>query len=655
MTLKLLLAAGLVAAATASSCASFSTCGDCIGKGLFCGWCSPSPTIFSNGTKGSQCQDQHAIGWHCDHLYSTDKCQQGYACNQTAGQCQLTAAGEGDTKANCEKHCTKIVPPAGLSVCDAKTHTCTPCKDYCHSDSDCPGSYCNGGLCHGSTCQQEYKCNATCSNDTPDAIVGTWRGVEIQQGFPMGEFDYKFQKQADGPQVTYQGPKGGVSTGSLTSDAATGGKGLTLTYTTGPLKGSVYQGLYNAWEPSDYTEQFAFYFGAPNGDAPTSIEQAMNNTDVTGQTVYLLSRCKAHGDGKCDFSSVFPKAIAAKRNLRTIFTDAMVGQVDPCKVHQDCSSCVEDPSKLCGFCSTKVVYADGSPGSQCAGFDSTGKPLGWKCAGTFSKEDCADHGCDWTDIKNPKCKVCTGPGCQLTAKECAKACVKPDALFKCNDQTKKCIPCTATYCTKDADCPNSYCQISGAGPWSCHGAIAGGCSAETACKGSCNSTELFYVCDKYAGQCNLANHTTPGADTKYNCEHACKPARPTGTWRGVEVSANFARGEWDVTFYDDNTVHWRQADGTVIKSKVSGADVKAAEQGAVAISGTVVTGSTSGTKFTGLFKIDTQGDDGIVFLLTWGQGKAVANFDEAMSASMFVMSGCNPDNKLCDFSSAVVA
>ena len=123
----------------------------------------------------------------------------------------------------------------------------------------------------------------------------------------------------------------------------------------------------------------------------------------------------------------------------------------------------------------------------------------------------------------------------------------------------------------------------------------------------------------------------------------------------MEVSANFARGEWDVTFYDDNTVHWRQADGTVIKSKVSGADVKAAEQGAVAISGTVVTGSTSGTKFTGLFKIDTQGDDGIVFLLTWGQGKAVANFDEAMSASMFVMSGCNPDNKLCDFSSAVVA
>jgi hypothetical protein len=445
-----------------------------------------------------------------------------------------------------------------------------------------------------------------------------------------------------------------VSTGSLQSDAASGGKALTIKYTTGPLKGSTYQGAYKAWEPSAYTEQFAFYFGAPNGDAPADITQAMNNSDVAGQTVYLLSRCKAHGDGKCDFSSVFPTMFqdTFKRALRSAsFAEAMAKQDDPCKIHPDCSSCIGDSSKLCGWCSTKVKYSDGSEGTQCAGFDSTGKPLGWQCAGKFSKEDCADHGCDWTDIKNPKCKVCTGPGCQLTSEECAKACVAPPALFKCNDQTKKCIPCQAKYCTKDADCPNSYCQITGAGPWSCHGAIAGGCSTETSCTASRNSTETFFTCDKYSGQCKSANRTTPGADTKYNCEHACKPARPTGTWRGIEVSANFGRGEWDVTFYDDNTVHWRQPDGTVMKSSVKGANVKAAEQGAVEITGV----DGKGNKFTGLFQIDTQGDDGIVFLLTWGQGASVDNFDQAMSSMMFVMSGCNPDNKLCDFSSAVVA
>merc|ERR1711871_246540 len=99
--------------------------------------------------------------------------------------------------------------------------------------------------------------------------------------------------------------------------------------------------------------------------------------------------------------------------------------------------------------------------------------------------------------------------------------------------------------------------------------------------------------------------------------------------------------------YDDNTVHWRQADGTIIKSQVKGANVKAAEQNAVEITGTIISGSSSGKKFEGLFEIDTQGDDGIVFILTWGQGDAVDNFDEAMSASMFVMSGCNPENKLC--------
>lgn len=163
------------------------------------------------------------------------------------------------------------------------------------------------------------------------------------------------------------------------------------------------------------------------------------------------------------------------------------------------------------------------------------------------------------------------------------------------------------------------------------------------------------MCDKYQGKCLPANQTTPGADTAYNCHHACQPARPTGTWRGIEVSKNFTRGEWDVTFYDDNTLHWRQPDGVVVKSKVSGADTKAAEAGTVAISGEYVTGASAGTKFDGLFRIDTQGDDGIVYLLTWGQGAGVTTFDGAMTASMFVMTSCNPGSKQCDYARAVVA
>ena len=60
-----------------------------------------------------------------------------------------------------------------------------PCKDYCKANSDCPGSYCQGGLCHGSTCQEHSTCNATCSSDTPDALLGVWRGVQMQVTFSL--------------------------------------------------------------------------------------------------------------------------------------------------------------------------------------------------------------------------------------------------------------------------------------------------------------------------------------------------------------------------------------------------------------------------------------------------------------------------------------
>ena len=39
--------------------------------------CSPSSTVFTNGTEGSRCQDQHETDWHCNHLYSTGSCQRG--------------------------------------------------------------------------------------------------------------------------------------------------------------------------------------------------------------------------------------------------------------------------------------------------------------------------------------------------------------------------------------------------------------------------------------------------------------------------------------------------------------------------------------------------------------------------------------------------
>eukprot|EP00657_Telonema_sp_P-1_P009973 TRINITY_DN4255_c0_g1_i2.p2 TRINITY_DN4255_c0_g1~~TRINITY_DN4255_c0_g1_i2.p2 ORF type:complete len:216 (+),score=82.16 TRINITY_DN4255_c0_g1_i2:111-758(+) len=190
-----------LAATAQAACKDQTNCKTCLDQ-KFCGWCSPAPTVFDDGSKGSQCQDQHETGWHCNHLYSTDTCLPGYVCNSDTGQChEDPTGGTGDTKENCEKNCKPR--PTGLSMCDTKSSTCVPCTDYCKTDSDCPGSYCSGGLCHGSTCMQNSTCTSECSADTPDILVGVWRGLEIQSKFGAGEYDVKFQKKAAGPQVQW--------------------------------------------------------------------------------------------------------------------------------------------------------------------------------------------------------------------------------------------------------------------------------------------------------------------------------------------------------------------------------------------------------------------------------------------------------------------
>jgi hypothetical protein len=638
MTIRALLLLAAFVATASAQCAARKDCKSCLDT-PFCGWCSPAPTVYDNGTLGAQCQDQHESGWHCNHLYSTAKCEIGYVC--TEGQCvQDPSGGTGDTKANCEKNC-KPPPPPTLSKCNLKTSQCEPCADYCKADTDCPGSYCQAGLCHGSTCQQNTTCSATCSDDTPDILIGTWRGVQIQKAFPAGEYDMKFQKKAAGPQVMYRAPTGDTSTGSLSSDAKMGGKDLTITFDHGPLNGTTLKGAYSAWEPSPETEAFAFYFGAPNDDKPADINIAMNGT---GHTVYVLSRC-GHGAVACDFDGVFHSDV-----LMTALVQ------DPCNPNKDCSSCIGDKSGLCGWCSQNVVYGDGTKGAQCAGFDKTGSPLGWKCSGVFSKSDCADYGCDWTDPTKPMCVAGKGT---LSKDSCASGCKAPTPQYTCDSSSKKCKPCDMHYCTSNKQCPGSYCNIQGAGPWSCHGAVPAGCMKKASCDAGCNSTETYAKCDAYAGQCKPVAAGTPGAVTKYECEHTCKGARPTGTYRAVAINKGFMRGEYDFTFYDDNTLHWRTPDGkTAVAALTSGSEV--VEKDAVAVDGTITKSSDPsimGKKIYAIFKQDSNGNDNIGKFLFHGFDFApdVPSFDAAMTKTEWIMLGCKDGAATCDFSSRKVA
>eukprot|EP00747_Dinoflagellata_sp_TGD_P082614 gnl/TRDRNA2_/TRDRNA2_161757_c1_seq2.p1 gnl/TRDRNA2_/TRDRNA2_161757_c1~~gnl/TRDRNA2_/TRDRNA2_161757_c1_seq2.p1 ORF type:complete len:252 (-),score=49.40 gnl/TRDRNA2_/TRDRNA2_161757_c1_seq2:75-830(-) len=166
---------GLGSSAHGEVCSQFQNCNDCLapnkeGK-LNCGWCSPKAAEFANGTAATRCMDHTSKGWDCFHLYMHDGCIAGYVCDEAKGQCKLSAPGTGDTLANCQKQCGKH-PKTEAYVCNSKTLKC---------EKGIGGS-------------SEKECESTCGNKTPDALVGLWRGFDVQTGFSLGEYDLSFGK-----------------------------------------------------------------------------------------------------------------------------------------------------------------------------------------------------------------------------------------------------------------------------------------------------------------------------------------------------------------------------------------------------------------------------------------------------------------------------
>ena len=98
--LKYIVTVALIAtlAATSSAgyideCSQLATCADCLAHD-YCGWCSPYPVVYENGTKGARCGDQRDAPWTCNNLYQTKQCIRGYKCDATNGRCVLAAPGE---------------------------------------------------------------------------------------------------------------------------------------------------------------------------------------------------------------------------------------------------------------------------------------------------------------------------------------------------------------------------------------------------------------------------------------------------------------------------------------------------------------------------------------------------------------------------------
>eukprot|EP01062_Namystynia_karyoxenos_P003976 TRINITY_DN11404_c0_g1_i1.p1 TRINITY_DN11404_c0_g1~~TRINITY_DN11404_c0_g1_i1.p1 ORF type:complete len:566 (+),score=159.79 TRINITY_DN11404_c0_g1_i1:84-1781(+) len=197
---------------------------------------------------------------------------------------------------------------------------------------------------------------------------------------------------------------------------------------------------------------------------------------------------------------------------------------DPCTEFASCATCIGDVG--CGWCSTDIVFEDGSKGAKCAG-PATTKPF--TCSGIYSTTKCIAG----YDCQNNTCQL-QPPGQGVDKDSCQKTCTGPAAdVYTCDHATKNCskatpgapgassLPICQAACsngTTPAPAPAAKVYMCNAANFTCVEAAPGtaGAGSKELCMESCKQS---FVCDTKTYQC------VPGAgkaQTKDQCQQTCK-------------------------------------------------------------------------------------------------------------------------------------
>jgi len=128
----------------------------------------------------------------------------------------------------------------------------------------------------------------------------------------------------------------------------------------------------------------------------------------------------------------------------------------------------------------------------------------------------------------------------------------------------------------------------------------------------------------------------------------------TGTWRGTQISDNYASGEWDFTFFSNGTLAYvNQAGGAVDYGSWK-------ESVVITTEGTTTSftfASHSGKVYKGFYTISSS-TQVKTMNLAWGavNGDAPSGFDDAMqNGAVWINMACPSGEANCDFSSSVVS
>ena len=686
-------------------CGQYTSCETCVPNN-FCGWCSPGAIVYKNGTGGRRCGDMRDDPWDCPGKYQTTTCEEGFTCDTSAEKptCESAGKGEGVPKEQCDAGCKKA---AKVFVCDRQKYECTEAepghendgaKEAC--DDSCQPQYtCNHethtceearekkpGMLPKDECDQAcaapfktYKCvdgtftceeapaaeggvpQAICQEQcvppkpipaTPEFLRGLWRGVQINKGYAQGEWDFDFSEVS----VTVTQPdktKWEADVLEYKNPAAAGAGNpaeVWLAFKAGAFAGKMMKGKFDetaAGGQAPETENVFLGFGkAGSSEAATAPDSADEAMAGNGFQAYVLSKCK-DGLPNCKFepSSLWARLSEQLADAANMTATRRLAGADACNAHGSCTECVGDPH--CGWCSVPVIYADGSPGSQCAGYDASGKPDPlWTCPAMYKRTDCGDYLCDQSTFQCREAQP--GEVGTLTQDECQADCHPKNQMYVCNQETFTCeeVPdgtaggvinevCNEM-CVKPPPPPPPKAKVK--------------CNNETlTCESGCHVGEEGCIDeDVCAEQCHKAPPPSK-ADP-------ITPVAIRGVWRGIGIHNGYKFGEWDVKITNDTAV-FKNSQSQVWHAKVT-------TGGGVPMTLTPTDGENSGKDIPCLYTQQTGPETTRMTLAMGKPGSATApaDYDTAMTkevgmAELYLVK-CKGEGEdaaggsLCDFSSS---
>ena len=469
----------------------------------------------------------------------TESCQVQYTCDKTSFTCVEAHNGEADSKPKdqCDATCKKPDPMYKCDSHDGVVGNFT-CKEATAEEGGIPQSVC-----------LEQCVAPKPTPETPNFLKGLWRGVQINSGYAKGEWDFNFGEKdvtitqpdkttfkADVFQYMDPGsPEDGIKTQVwlVFSDGAAAGK---------TMKGKFDEKVTGGDAPE--TQNVFLGFGKPDvadtATAPESSDAAMAGS---GFTAYVLSKCKP-GLPNCEFvapAGLWSELSSDLENKAAVAQPRQLQAVDACNAHGSCKECTADDQ--CGWCSVPVVYENGQPGAQCAGFAKDGKPDPWTCAAMYKRTDCGDYLCDEGKFQCREAQP--GEVGTMLEDECEHMC-KPvnNTVYVCDKDSYTCKEAGAgADGAKSGELCEAECVAPPPPP------PLAKCNNETkTCEEGCHEGEAGCipgdVCSEQCSQPNPSPNPTP-ADP-------ITPVAIRGVWRGIAIQNGYTFGEMDAVITESN-------------------------------------------------------------------------------------------------------